>query len=59
MAMALPVSAAISAWLSLVGMPKYQAKTAHRTIEKSAAQNANKTLLTTRFCSLMRRAQDK
>lgn len=28
-------------------------------LEKSAAQNANKTLLTTRFCSLMRRAQDK
>lgn len=28
-------------------------------LEKSAAQNANKTLLVTRFCSLMRRAQDK
>ena len=28
-------------------------------LEKSAAQNANKTLLTTRFCSLLRRAQDK
>ena len=40
MAMALPVSAAIRAWLSDVGIPKYQAKTAHRTIEKSAAQRA-------------------
>ena len=28
-------------------------------LEKNAAQNANKTLLVTRFCSLMRRAQDK
>ena len=28
-------------------------------LEKSAEQNANKTLLTTRFCSLLRRAQDK
>lgn len=28
-------------------------------LEKSAAQNANNTLLITRFCSLMRKAQDK
>ena len=40
MAMALPERAAIRAWLSDVGIPKYQAKTAHRTIEKSAAQRA-------------------
>ena len=40
MAMALPERAAIRAWLSDVGIPKYQAKTAHRTIEKRAAQRA-------------------
>ncbi len=39
-AIALPVSPAIRAWLSLVGMPKYQASTAHNTTEKSAAARA-------------------
>jgi hypothetical protein len=39
-ATALPVSPAIKAWLSLVGMPKYQAKTAHKTIENNAAARA-------------------
>ena len=28
-------------------------------LEKNAAQNANKTLLVTRFCSMLRRAIDK
>lgn len=44
-AIALPVSPAISAWLSLVGMPKYQAATAHKTTEKSAAARAIVALL--------------
>ena len=39
-ATALPVSPAIRAWLSLVGMPKYQATSAHKTMEKSAAARA-------------------
>ena len=40
MATALPESHAISAWLSLVGIPKYQARTAHKTIENNAAESA-------------------
>ena len=39
-AIALPVNPAIRAWLSLVGIPKYQAITAHKTILKSAAESA-------------------
>ena len=39
-AIALPLIPAIRAWLSLVGMPKYQATTAHSTMEKSAAASA-------------------
>lgn len=42
-AIALPERPATRAWLSLVGMPKYQAATAHRTIEKSAAASAVST----------------
>ena len=39
-AMAPPVRPAISAWLSLVGIPKYQARTAHTTMAKRAALKA-------------------
>ena len=39
-AIAAPESPAMRAWLSLVGIPKYQAATAQMTIEKSAAQSA-------------------
>lgn len=39
-AKALPVRPAIRAWLSLVGIPKYHATTAHKTMEKSAAARA-------------------
>ena len=38
--MAPPVSPAISAWLSLVGIPKYHAAVAHTTIANRAALNA-------------------
>ena len=39
-AMAAPVSPAINAWDSLVGIPKYQAATVQTTIENKAAANA-------------------
>ena len=39
-AIAAPVSPAMSAWLSLVGIPKYQAPTAHITIAAIAADSA-------------------
>ena len=39
-AAAAPDTPAIKAWLSLVGMPKYQAAVAHTTIAKSAAHSA-------------------
>lgn len=39
-AMAAPVMPAISAWLSLVGMPKYHAATAQTTMANMAAVNA-------------------
>ena len=44
-ATAAPVRDAIRAWLSLVGMPKNQAATAHITIERSAALIASDAVL--------------
>lgn len=40
MAIAAPVSPAISAWLSLVGIPNAHASTAHNTIADIAAESA-------------------